>query len=100
MSGLEQAVYEYLRKIPYGKVATYGQIASHLGSKGLARAVGNALHRNPDGDLYPCYKVVNAAGKLAENYAFGGAAAQSKRLEAEGIVFESNGTIDLGKYGM
>ena len=97
MSGLEQAVYEYLRKIPYGKVATYGQIASHLGSKGLARAVGNALHRNPDGDLYPCYKVVNAAGKLAENYAFGGIGEQKRRLEAEGIPVVG-GKVDLKRY--
>jgi len=65
-------VYEYLTLIPQGKVVTYGQIAGHLGNPKLARTVGNILHGNPDGDRYPCYKVVNAAGKLAEHYAFGG----------------------------
>ncbi|MBQ7980243.1 MAG: MGMT family protein, partial [Oscillospiraceae bacterium] len=42
-------IYEYLTTIPKGKVVTYGQIAEHLGNRHLARAVGNALHKNPDG---------------------------------------------------
>ena len=97
---MKEKVYAYLETIPQGKVTTYGQIARHLGNKNLARAVGNILHHNPDPSQFPCHRVVNSRGRVAENYAFGGAAAQSKRLEAEGIVFESNGTIDLGKYGM
>ena len=100
MSISKQAVYEYLAAIPKGYVVTYGQIAEHLGSKHLARAVGNILHQNPDGDKYPCYKVVSAAGRLAEQYAFGGADAQRKRLENEGVVFEPDGSIDLKKYGI
>ena len=54
---LSKNIYEYLRKIPNGKVVTYKQIAENFGNKGLARMVGNALHKNPDGDKYPCYKV-------------------------------------------
>lgn len=93
----KQAVYEYLATIPTGKVVTYGQIAKFLGNENLARTVGNILHENPDGDKYPCYKVVNAQGKLAENYAFGGSESQKIRLEADGIVINNN-KVDLKRY--
>ena len=79
---------------------TYGQVAERLGNKNLARTVGNILHDNPDPENIPCHRVVNAKGKVAEHYAFGGADAQRAKLEAEGIVFEQNGRIDLKKYGM
>ncbi len=93
----KEDVYLYLQKIPRGKVATYGSIAAALGSPGAARAVGQILHRNPDGDLYPCYKVVSADGRLSEAYAFGGMDAQRRRLEAEGIKI-SGGRVDLKRY--
>ena len=93
----KQAVYEYLTAIPKGRVVTYGQIAKFLGDSNLARTVGNILHENPDGDKYPCYKVVNAQGKLAENYAFGGSESQKIRLEADGIVVNNN-KVDLKRY--
>lgn len=70
ISSLEQKVYDYLTLIPSGKVVTYKQVAEHLGNKGLARVVGNILHKNPDGDKYPCYKVLNSKGELAENFVF------------------------------
>ena len=90
--------YELLLEIPDGKVTTYGRIGELLGSRYYARAVGNALHNNPDGDKYPCYKVVNSNGRLSENYAFGGIEAQKKRLEAEGIeVIDYK--VNLKKYG-
>jgi O-6-methylguanine DNA methyltransferase len=79
---------------------TYGQVAERLGNKNLARTVGNILHDNPDPANIPCHRIVNAQGKVAEHYAFGGAEAQRAKLEAEGIVFEQNGRIDLKKYGM
>ena len=93
----KQVVYEYLATIPKGKVVTYGQIAKFLGNSNLARTVGNILHENPDGDKYPCYKVVNAQGKLAENYAFGGLKFQKMRLEADGIIV-NNDKVDLKQY--
>lgn len=93
-----QKIYDFLASIPRGKVVTYGQIAEHLGNRHLAQAVGNALHRNPDGDKYPCYKVVNSEGKLAQHYAFGGPAAQQQRLEQEGIAV-NDGQVDLRLYG-
>lgn len=95
---MKQKVYDYLLTIPKGKVVTYGQLAEALGNKHLARAVGNILHANPDPDRYPCFKVVNAQGKLAQNFGFGGMAQQQRRLEAEGIAVV-NGAVDLKKYG-
>lgn len=53
-------IYEAVQKIPKGTVATYGQIAELAGDKKMARAVGNALHKNPDPEKIPCYRVVNA----------------------------------------
>ena len=97
---MKDHVYAILKTIPAGKVMTYGQVAERLGNKNLARTVGNILHDNPDPANIPCHRIVNAQGKVAEHYAFGGAEAQRAKLEAEGIVFEQNGRIDLKKYGM
>ena len=92
-----KAVYAYLQTIPRGKVVTYGQIAQALGNPNLARAVGNALHKNPDPGKYPCYKVVNAKGKLSANFAFGGLEGQKSRLEQESIEV-INDAVCLEKY--
>lgn len=97
---MQEKVYAFLKTIPAGKVATYGQIALHLGNKGLSRAVGNILHKNPDPGNYPCHRVVNSKGQVAESFAFGGGKAQRRLLEQEGIVFEPNGTVDLKKHGI
>lgn len=97
---MKQKVYEFLRMIPKGKVATYGQIAAYLGNKHLARTVGNILHQNPDPAKYPCHRVVNGKGQVAEHFAFGGAQAQRRLLEQEGIEFRKNGTIDLHIYAI
>lgn len=94
---MKQRVYDFLTTIPSGKVVTYGQIAESLGNKKLSRAVGNILHGNPDPDRYPCYKVVNFRGKLAENFGFGGLDGQKSRLEADGIQVV-DGKVDLSKY--
>lgn len=95
---MKEAVYEFLKTIPEGKVVTYGQIGEYLGSKYLARTVGNILHNNPDPGSIPCHRVVNSKGQVAAHYAFGGARAQREKLEREGVVFEANGRIDLKKY--
>lgn len=90
-------IYEAVRQIPYGHVATYAQVAEAAGDRKMARAVGNALHRNPDPDNIPCYRVVNAKGELAGAFAFGGAGEQAKLLEAEGIEVVDD-RVDLKKY--
>ena len=93
----KQEIYDYLTTIPEGKVVTYGQIGEFLGNANLARYVGSVLHENPDGEKFPCYKVVNARGKLSENYAFGGIAGQKSKLEKEGIFVEDN-KVNLQVY--
>lgn len=94
---MKEKVYEFLMKIPKGKVVTYGQVGELFGSKRLARVVGNMLHSNPDGERYPCYKVVNKNGQLSHAYAFGGIEKQKEKLEAEGIeVIDYK--VDLKKY--
>ena len=90
-------IYEVVKKIPKGKVATYGQVAELAGDKRMARAVGNALHKNPDPDNIPCFRVVNAKGELAGEFAFGGAGEQAKLLEADGIEV-TDGRVNLEKY--
>ena len=92
-------IYEAVKKIPRGQVATYGQIAELAGDKKMARAVGNALHKNPDPLHIPCYRVVNSKGELAGEFAFGGAGKQAELLMADGIEVV-NGRVDLKKYGM
>ena len=92
-------IYEAVKKIPRGKVATYGQVAELAGDKKMARAVGNALHRNPDPEHIPCYRVVNAKGELAGAFAFGGANVQEQLLAADGIMVV-DGRVDLETYGM
>ena len=92
-------IYEAVKKIPKGRVATYGQIAEWAGDKNMARAVGNALHKNPSPDEIPCFRVVNSQGELAGAFAFGGAENQAKLLEAEGVKVV-NGKVDLKMYGV
>ena len=91
-------IYEAVKRIPYGHVATYADVAEAAGDRKMARAVGNALHRNPDPGNIPCFRVVNAKGELAGEFAFGGAGAQTKLLEAEGVEVVG-GKVDLQKYG-
>lgn len=92
-------IYEAVKRIPRGRVATYAQVAAMAGNPKMCRAVGNALHKNPDADNIPCYRVVNAKGELAGEYAFGGSWAQKELLEADGIEVVE-GKVDLEKYGM
>lgn len=92
-------IYEAVKKIPKGKVATYGRVAELAGDKKMARAVGNALHNNPDPNNIPCFRVVNAKGELSGSFAFGGLNAQADLLIADGIEV-INGKVDLEKYGI
>ena len=92
-----QQVYETVKKIPSGKVATYGQIARLSGHPGAARAVGNALHKNPDPDHVPCFRVVNASGDLTGSFAFGGIYVQRDLLREDGVEVV-NLKVNLKKY--
>ena len=92
-------IYEAVKKIPKGHVATYGQIAEMAGNPRMSRAVGNALHKNPDPLHIPCFRVVNSKGELAGAFAFGGGKAQEELLRADGVEVV-DGKVDLEKYGM
>lgn len=90
-----QRIYEVVREIPYGTVATYGQIASLAGNRRWARVVGYALHSNPDPDTIPCYRVVNAKGEVSRAFAFGGENRQRDLLKQEGVIFLEDGCVDM-----
>lgn len=92
-------IYDAVCNILKGKVATYGQVAALAGNPKMSRAVGNALHKNPDPDRIPCYRVVNSKGELSGAFAFGGKNVQAERLMADGIEVVG-GRVDLKKYGI
>ena len=92
-------IYEAVKKIPAGKVATYGQIAELAGDKKMARAVGNALHKNPDPEHIPCFRVVNAKGELSGAFVFGGKNVQADRLTADGVTVV-DGRVDMERFGI
>ncbi|MBQ8636680.1 MAG: MGMT family protein [Lachnospiraceae bacterium] len=95
-----EKIYEVVKSIPEGKVATYGQVALLAGNPRWARVVGYALHVNPEPGIIPCHRVVNREGRVAPGFAFGGEGVQRQLLESEGIVFETDGRIDLEKYSI
>ena len=99
MEDLKEQVYALVRSVPEGHVTTYGDIARALGNRGLARAVGNALHRNDDAFYTPCWRVLNHKGHLASNYGIGGPEMQRRFLEEDGIEVTPDGYVDLQKYG-
>ena len=95
-----QRVYEVVRRIPKGKVATYGQVAALAGAPRNARFVGYALHSNPEPDVIPCHRVVFRDGSLAPGFAFGGPERQRLLLEEEGVAFISpKGMSELSESG-
>jgi len=96
MNSFFEQVYKAVRKIPRGKVSTYGEIARILGTKD-ARKIGFALHANKD-EKTPCHRVVNKDGRLAPNFAFDGEVEQKRRLVAEGVGFKDEKHADLEKY--
>ena len=92
-----EKIYDIVRQIPKGTVATYGQVAQLAGNRRWARVVGYALHVNPDPEGIPCYRVVNREGKLSDAFAFGGVNQQKVLLEADGIEVMDN-HVDLKRY--
>lgn len=88
-------IYELVRQIPKGKVLSYGQLAAAAGSPRACRAVGSAMRFAPEYLDLPCHRVVNKAGEMAPDFAFGGAEEQRTRLEEEGVLFRTDGTVDM-----
>ena len=91
-------IYEVVKQIPAGKVATYGQVAALAGNPRWSRVVGFALHVNPDPDHIPCFRVVNRDGRPSSAFAFGGENRQVALLEEEGVEFNENGCVDMERF--
>ena len=96
-----QKIYDTIRRIPRGRVATYGQIAALAGLPRRARMVGQALRSTPDGVEIPWHRVINAQGTISprgdsigwtEGY-------QRHLLEEEGVIFSKSGKVDLERFG-
>ena len=97
MQSVFDKIYEVVKRIPYGKVATYGQVALLAGNPRWSRVVGYALHVNPNPESIPCFRVVNRFGESSSAFAFGGKNMQIMLLEGEGIKF-IDGKVDLNRY--
>ena len=91
-------VYEAVKRIPRGSVATYGQVAEAIGNKRLARVVGYALHVNPQPGVIPCHRVVKRDGAVSSAFAFGGANRQVELLKAEGVAFLDETHVDMARH--
>ncbi len=91
-------IYECVKKIPYGKVATYGQIAAMAGNPHWSQVVGYALHVNPDPEHIKCHRVVNRFGEVSPAFAFGGANVQIELLRGEGVEVSDDGKVNLKEY--
>lgn len=91
-------IYEVVRRIPRGYVASYGQVAAIAGNPRWARVVGYALHGNPDPDGIPCYRVVHRNGALSEAFVFGGENRQRALLQADGVRFLPDGRVDMERF--
>jgi methylated-DNA-protein-cysteine methyltransferase-like protein len=92
-------IYAVVRRIPRGRGATYGQVASLAGLAGGARQVGYALHALPGDSGAPWQRVINARGEVSPRSEPGMEALQRRLLEAEGVVFDVRGQVDLRSYG-
>ena len=96
MKNTFEKIYDTVRKIPFGKVATYGQIARMVGNPRLSRVVGYAMHSAPE-DV-PCQRVVNRFGGMADAFEPFGKETHRMLLEIEGVEFKADGCVDLEKY--
>ena len=92
-----ERIYEVVKRIPRGRVATYGQVAALAGNPHWSRVVGYALHVNHQPGVIPCHRVVNRLGEPSKAFAFGGEEEQVRLLEVEGVVL-SSGRVDLSRY--
>ncbi len=88
------SIYRAVRRIPRGRVASYGQIAELAGLEGHARQVGYALHALPDGSRVPWHRVINAKGEISPRSAGDSHELQRMLLDAEGVKFDERGRVE------
>lgn len=94
MTSFTNQIYALTKKIPLGKVATYGQLAALVGSPGAARAVGGCMRTNPYAPVVPCHRVVGHTGQLTGYSAGEGISSKRQLLEQEGVFFTGS-RVDL-----
>jgi methylated-DNA-protein-cysteine methyltransferase-like protein len=97
MKNTFELIYDVVKRIPRGRVCTYGIVAELAGNRRWSRVVGYALHSNPDPEHIPCHRVVNRFGEPSKAFVFGGINRQIELLENEGIAF-TKGRVDLRKH--
>ena len=97
MDGFRERVLSIVEAVPRGNVVTYGQVALLAGSPRAARQVGMVLHGLREADEVPWQRVINAQGKIS-TYRIGSGELQRALLEAEGVEFDSEGRVDLGRF--
>jgi methylated-DNA-protein-cysteine methyltransferase-like protein len=91
-----EIIWKIVRKVPYGRVATYGQVAQIAGFDGLARQVGYALHAMPRNSNIPWHRIINSQGRISLSGPT--ARLQQRLLQSEGVLFSTSGKIDLRKF--
>ena len=92
-----ESIYRVVKRIPRGRVATYGQVAELAGLEGHARQIGYALHAMK-GDAIPWHRVVNARGEVSERTSGDSHELQRELLMSEGVVFDARGRISLTEF--
>ncbi|SOD03308.1 O(6)-alkylguanine repair protein YbaZ [bacterium JGI 053] len=92
-------IYAAVRRIPRGRVCTYGRVAALAGNPGAARQVGYALHALPEHTAVPWHRVINAGGRISLRRGGGAELEQRFRLEAEGVLFDQTGRVSLERFG-
>ena len=98
MTSTFELIYDVVKQIPKGKVASYGQVAALAGNPRWARFVGYALHVNPDPSGIPCYRVVTKDGRVSDAFAFGGGNEQIALLKSDGIEFIDETHVDMARF--
>ena len=96
MTAFQQRVHTAAKRIPHGKISTYGALATAIGHPGAARAVGNALNKSPGMPSCPCHRVIRSNGEVG-GFA-SGTSAKVKLLKKEGVIV-ANIWVDLRKFG-
>ncbi|MGN0543461.1 MAG: MGMT family protein [Acutalibacteraceae bacterium] len=93
-----EKIYSVVKKIPKGRVASYGTVAALAGNPRWSRVVGYALHVNPEPGIIPCHRVVTRNGEVSKAFAFGGENMQRQLLSEEGIEFLDDGRVDMARF--
>lgn len=94
-TNFQNLVWEALKKIPRGRVTSYGEIAKFIGSPGAVRAVGTAVGKNPDAPRIPCHRVVQKGGGIGQYSGPGGVKAKIRMLEDEGVAVGGARVLDV-----